>query len=196
MEIAEDTSAAAIVRATALEMLGGVADEAIAERSAALLADPNVLIRENAIGLQRGASPADHVRRLVPLLEDPLRSVRVSAARSLIGVPIIGLPETSFDPYRTAMADFRSSLSSKTDFPEAHLVLGGVALVMRNPSAAEAAFREAVTLDPQLEEAWSMIVQIRIAVGDREGARDVLTEARGHNPSSLMLIQLDLGLRD
>jgi len=195
MEIAEDTSAAVIVRATALEMLRGVADEAIANRSAALLANANALIRENAIGLQRGAAPADQVRRLAPLLEDPLRSVRVSAARSLIGVPPTGLPEASHEPYRNAMKDFQNSLSSKTDFPEAHLALGGAALVMRNPSAAEAAFREAVTLDPQLEEAWSMIVQIRTTIGDWEGARDAVTEAREHNPSSLLLIQLELSLR-
>ncbi|WOF72524.1 hypothetical protein QMT40_000140 [Parvibaculaceae bacterium PLY_AMNH_Bact1] len=195
MQIAEDGSAAAIVRATALEMLRGVTDEAVAERGSDLLVDPSALVRENAIGLQQGAPPTDRVRRLTPLLEDQMRSVRVAAARSLIGVPAHELPETSMGPYRGAMADFRNSLSAKTDFPEIHLVLGGTALVMRNASAAEAAFREAVTLDPQLEEAWSMIVQMRLATDDVVGAREVLSEGLSHNPSSLVLIQLDLSLR-
>lgn len=49
MEIAEDTSAAAILRAPALEMLRGVTDDALAERSEPLLANSNALIRENAM---------------------------------------------------------------------------------------------------------------------------------------------------
>jgi cytochrome c-type biogenesis protein CcmH/NrfG len=87
------------------------------------------------------------------------------------------------------MAEWRASLLARTDFPETHLALGGAALATRNFRAAEAAFREAVRLDPQRVEAWSMIVRIGAALGDPDGARAALDEALRANPS-------DAGLQD
>ena len=54
---------------------------------------------------------------------------------------------------------------------------------MRNPQAAERAFRETVRLDPQMVEAWTMIVRVLSAVGDRNGARTALEDALAANPS-------------
>ncbi len=64
-----------------------------------------------------------------------------------------------------------------------HMAIGGAALVMRNPRAAEQAFLETVRLDPQMVEAWTMIVRILTAVGDRSGARAALEDALAANPS-------------
>ncbi len=194
LTIASDTNAAAIVRATALEMLRGVTNEDVAAASVPLLADAHPLVRENAIGLQRGSAPAELLGRVLPLTDDSLQSVRIAAARALIGIPVNGASTDAAQSYRGAMQEFQRSLAGKADFPETHLVLGGTGLVMRNASAAEAAFREAVLLDPQLEDAWSMIIQLRLAAQDIDGARKTLEEALRHNPSSLQLIQLELGL--
>ncbi|MCB1312846.1 MAG: tetratricopeptide repeat protein, partial [Sedimentitalea sp.] len=88
-----------------------------------------------------------------------------------------------------ALADWRQSLGTRLDFPETHLVTGGMALTMRNIPAATAAFRQVVALDPQRVEAWSMLVRLAEATEGPEAARRVLREA-------LALVPDDPGLAE
>ena len=53
---------------------------------------------------------------------------------------------------------------------------------MRNLEVAEAAFREAVALDPQLVDGWAMIARIRAATGDAAGARRALEDGLAVEP--------------
>ena len=88
------------------------------------------------------------------------------------------------------MGDWRRSLQTNADFPEVQLVLGGIALTLRNLSAAEAAFAEAVHLDPQLVPAWTMRARIAAAQGDREAVRDLLRAALNANPGDPALSEM------
>jgi predicted Zn-dependent protease len=137
--------------------------------------------------VQRGAPPIDRVQRLVPALEDPARSVRIAAARAFIDAPVARLPARIDEAVRNATAEWHASLFAKADFPETQMAIGGVALVLRNPRAAEQAFRETVHLDPQRVEAWTMIIRILAATDDLDGARRALDDALAVNPSSEVL---------
>lgn len=182
MELAEDTQKPAIVRATALDLMVGMRDQALLARGAELMKDEDPLVRAAAVSLQRGAAPVERVQRLVPALSDPVRLVRLAAAREFLNAPIARMPPGLQSSFRQAMVEWRSSLTAKADFPETHLVLGGAALVMRNLGAAEAAFREVVELDPQRTDAWSMIVRILAETGKREAAEKAVDEALAINP--------------
>ena len=96
--------------------------------------------------------------------------------------------------HRAASSEWRAAMLAKTDYPETHVALGGRALVMRDLRSADSAFREAVALDPQLEDAWTMIVRIRDAIGDRQGALKALKEGLEVNPFSLNLFMLEKSL--
>ncbi len=192
---ASDESLAGIVRATALNMLTGIATTQRAASTARFIVDADPLVRAAAIELQRGATPQDRVLRLLPALEDKLRSVRIAAARVLLGAPVVRLPARNRSALQAAQRAWRLSLLAKTDFPETHIVLGGIALVLRNPRAAEQAFREAVRQDPQLVQAWRMIVRIRAAIGDRAGAREAIDAALRLNPNSPVLRSIYEGLQ-
>jgi Tfp pilus assembly protein PilF len=60
--------------------------------------------------------------------------------------------------------------------------------------AALQAFGEAVTLDPQLEQAWVMMIRIHAAMGDDASARQTADRAITRNPESieLNLLRADL----
>jgi hypothetical protein len=182
--IASDPASAGIVRASALDLLGPVGDPRLAERARPLLADPDPLVRGAAAALQRALPPVDRAERLRPLFADPLRAVRIEAAKAMLGADPAGAPEATLAALAAATADWRDGLVSRLDFPETHLQIGGAALAGRNLHLAEAAFREAVTLDPQLIDAWSMIVRIRAAAGDGAGAWQALDEALAINPDT------------
>lgn len=190
LELAEYQGMPAIVRATALDYLAGTQNPEIIDRSVDLLRDESPLVRAAAIVVQRGGEPMNKIRELTPLLSDPVRSVRMAAAREFLNAPIARFPQKIEAAYRKALSEWRTSLMARADFPETHLALGGAALTMRNLQAAEAAFREAVRMDPQLVDGWRMIIRILQARGENEAAASTAEEALSVNPENEMLTQL------
>jgi hypothetical protein len=187
--LAADTGTAGIVRATALDMLAPVADLRLADRTAPLLADPDPLVRAAAAGVQRPLEPSARVERLLPVLQDPLRSVRIAGAKAMLG-PSPAAPEATIAALDAATGEWRDALLTRLDFPETHLQIAGAALSSRNFDLAETAFREAVSLDPQLVDGWVMIIRIRAALNDPAGAGAALEEAEAANPGDPTLRQL------
>ncbi len=193
--IALDEGQAGIVRATALYLLQPFASPELAELLAPALADPDPLVRANAAALQRQAPLEIRVSRLEPLLSDPLRNVRISAAKEFLPVPSQALTPGQVAVVQQGVADWQRSISHRLDFPETHLVLGGWALTLRNARAAERAFREVVSLDPQRAEAWPMLVQLAHINRGAQAALTVLDEALSALPDDPNLNQLarDMG---
>ncbi|MBL4769167.1 MAG: ammonia-forming cytochrome c nitrite reductase subunit c552 [Rhodobacteraceae bacterium] len=195
IDLAADTAQAGIVRATALFLLQAQADDEMAEVTKGFLSDANPLVRASAAPLQRGAEEADRLSRLMPLMSDPVRSVRLGAVKEMLGIP----PEIMSPSQRVlvneAMGEWRASLLNKLDFPETHLVMGGMALTMRNFEAATRAFYEVVEMDPQRVDAWRILVRLTSAIDGPDAARLVLNQAMGYVPDDPVLKQLQLSLR-
>ncbi len=189
-QIALDVGQAGIVRATALYLLQPFASPELAETLAPVLRDPDPLIRANAAALQRQAPLRERILRLEPLLSDPLRNVRISAAKEFLSIPPQVLSPEQNVAAKNGMADWQRSMSNRLDFPETHLVLGGLALTLRNAPAAERAFREVVSLDPQRAEAWPMLVQLAHINSGPEAALSALDEALTVLPEDPNLQQL------
>lgn len=179
-----------IVRATALELLQGYANEETARRLSSALRDSDPMVRANAIPLQRAARPADMVARLAPMLKDERRVVRISAARTLLGAPASFLSQLDPGAFRQAMGEWQSALMLRSDYPETQLQLGGIALTTRNVEGALSAFGEAVRMDPQLVQAWSMLVRINMAVNNSKAAKQALADALAANPNDPTLMAL------
>ncbi|MEE4119917.1 MAG: cytochrome c3 family protein [Paracoccaceae bacterium] len=194
--LAGDPRQPGIVRATALWLLENANSPVTAERVAPLLADDDPLVRAAAVGAQRMADPQDRVLRLLPVLADPVRSVRMAAAKALLGAPVARLPGAAQADLDGAMAEWRAALASRLDFPETHLQLAGMALTLRAFPQAEAAFREVVRLDPQRAEAWVMLVRIAAATESAAAAYNVVKEALVAVPGDPALSALEGELRN
>jgi len=184
LDIAGRTSFPGIVRASALNLLLPTATPDTAARAATLLIDPDPLVRTAALALQQRAPPQVRLERISAALSDPVQTVRITAARQLLGAPVSLLTGDTREAAETASRDWQRSLANKADFPETHLVLGGSALVMRNIQAGIAAFEEATRLDPQLVDAWVMQVRIKLAIRDMAGAQLSLQRALLANPGN------------
>lgn len=188
--IALDESQAGIVRATALYLLQGAASTDLAGQTAPLLTASDPLVRASAASLQQAAPPEERLERLMPVLGDPVRSVRIAAAKAVLNVPQSAMTRSQQAVVGAGVQDWQMSLRTRLDFPETHLVLGGLALTMRNAQAAERAFREVVEMDPQRAEAWPMLVQLAHINGGPRAARRVLKEALEKVPGDPSLLQL------
>lgn len=185
-ELALDREQPGIVRATALYLLPQGDPEAM--RS--LLSDPDPLVRANAARFQGGLAPQEQAARLFPLLTDPMRSVRIAAAREMLTVDPGQLRPSQAAVVGEAMGEWQRSLGTRLDFPETHLVMGGIALNFRDVQNATGAFRKAVELDPQRVEAWSMLIRLAEATQGRPAAVNVLNEALEFVPDAPSILSL------
>jgi tetratricopeptide (TPR) repeat protein len=138
--VADDPEIPAIVRGTALSMLRRApAPDAVPsiERG---LRDREPLVRFGAVTASEALDPESRLRLASPLLADPDRSVRIEAARILIGTSAAGL--------EPALAELRAAQEKNADRPEGRLNLGWLAAMRGDLAGAEADYRGALKLDP------------------------------------------------
>jgi hypothetical protein len=158
--LALDEKTSGIVRATALELLRSAPSPAVAAETTELLNADDVLVRTAAIALQRGAPAQIRAERLAPLLSNPYRVIRIEAARALLDVPRALYPPKHVAAVDAAMREYQLSLVAKADFPETQLVIAGTAFALRNLPAADSALKTALSMDPQIGEAWLMLARL------------------------------------
>ncbi|MFB3101866.1 MAG: multiheme c-type cytochrome, partial [Alphaproteobacteria bacterium] len=187
LALAKDLAEAPIVRATAIDLLRTTPSRTTADAGEPFLEDENPSVRAAAVALQQRAPPTDRVQRVVPLLEDSARSVRIAAARALIDITNVRYPPEISRQVRSAMAEYQTSLMAKTDFPEIQMVIGGIALTLRNSQMAESAFSEAVNMDPQLADGWLILARLQLSRRDVAGAEQTLERAVRVAPREALL---------
>ena len=188
--IAAQTTFPAIVRATAIDLLARQIDSDVSEDAFVLLNDPDALVRSAALSLVGQVSSPSKIKHMLRALEDPVKAVRIAAAREILALGSLQIPETSRGLMKSANQEWQASLAAKLDFPETHMAIGGAALAMRNLEAAIAAFEEVTELDPQLVQAWLMLVQLHWTRGDIVATEFTIQKALALNPENPNLMDL------
>jgi len=172
--LAEDATQPPIVRASALARLtgDGRSDVVGAARKGLRDADPN--LRFAAVEAYTGAEPAEMARDLAPLLDDPIRLVRMAAARTLAGPGEAALEPAGRERFGAVLEEYVEGQQFNADRPEAHVNLGSLYLVRGDAVGAEAAYRKAQAIDPAFVPAWVNLADLQRAKGDEEASRATL----------------------
>jgi tetratricopeptide (TPR) repeat protein len=141
-------------------------------------------VRAAAATALEDAEPARRVELLAPLLDDPVRAVRMEAARALAGVPADRMTVAERTALDRGLAEYVAAERFNADRPESHLNLGLLYAARRRPADAEAAFRAALEVDPRFVPAAVNLANLYRATGrDADGER-VLREALARDPRS------------
>lgn len=193
-DYARDTSHPAIVRATALQALQGVDAQALKDGLSSLTNDPSELVRAAAVGLLRQSDPTARYLRLSPLLADPSRTVRDAVSGELAYYNQPQNEAADLTALKAGIAEYLEGRTAFADTPESQMAIAGLNLSLRQWQQAVAGFSEAVTQDPQLEQPWVMLVRIKSALNDPEGAKATVDTALGHLPQSAALWSEDANL--
>jgi predicted CXXCH cytochrome family protein len=188
LAVLRDAGEADIVRATALQALphrdrtpqGAAQEPAIARAIAAAGADPSPLVRRAAADWIEPLPPAARARLGLPLLADPVRTVRLAAAAALAGVPeeIAGAGAPAL---ARAIEEYRRSLASSADRAEIHFNLGNLERALGREQEAETAYRQALALDPTFVPAAVNLADLLDASGRRDEAETILRQALARN---------------
>lgn len=173
-----------IVSATSLSHLRQYIEQADITKIAPLLGAKDSSTRIATVQLFRGAPDQLRLKHLVPLLEDSSQSVRIMAVRELLDIPPTNFTQADRALVGKVAKEYQKSLIAKADFPQIQMAIGGLAMMGRNFKAAEAAFREALLMDPQLDQAWLTIARIQLAQSRIPAARKTLLEAIEKRPDS------------
>jgi tetratricopeptide (TPR) repeat protein len=181
------------VRATALDQLRASATPDIARKAAALLNDKVPLIRLAALRLMAAMPAQSRAEVVLPLLRDPMRSVRLEAALLMIGVQTGQIPRDDRAAVVGAVADYQRSLFVRADYPETQMQIAGLSMALRKFDVAQEALRTAVTLDPQLAVGWLTLARIQVALTRPDQASETLEMAAEKLPDNAQ-IWFQLGL--
>ena len=190
IELALDSNQPAIVRATALELLVPVVSPPIAGRVLHLLKDSSPMIRSAMLSLFQAAPAGARAKYSGPLLDDPIRSVRIDAAKQVLGVSTENLSASDQAIVNAAIEEYQVSLAAQADFPEIQLNLSRFAERLGNRKVATQALRAALALDPKLAEAWFRLAQLDINSGYFEQAKAHLERAIAEVPDSGALFHM------
>ena len=112
-----------------------------------LLVNVDPTLRIAALGLLEPFEPAVRVQSAARLLADPVRGVRVEAARLLADVPDDRLSAEERGNRDRALGEYVESLRLDADWPEANASLGNLRMRQGRPEEAIAAYERALALD-------------------------------------------------
>ena len=179
-----DRNAPAIARGSALLLLRRFISPASAPAIKAAIGNSDALVRAAASRAMPNAPSRAIAQSFAGLLSDPVRAVRIEAARALAGVnPDLMTPEQ-----RTALATAEIELvASETitaDRPELHLNLGLFDLRRQLPAEADAEYRTALRLDPTFVPALVNLADLDRTRGMDQQGGELLRKAMAIEPDN------------
>jgi len=149
-QLATDTSAAPIWRATAMEALGQAGGRDALQSVTVLLYSDEPIIRTSTVRSLDFLPLNQRYQLLQPLIDDPITSVRMEVAVSLAGIPLDQIPAEQATQLRSLFRQYISIQQQHADMPGIQSQLGIFYTTRGDLPAAEAAYREAIRINPQL----------------------------------------------
>ena len=165
-----DTSKPEIVQATAIWLLGSSGDEASRQTLIDGLAHQNPLVRFMAVDAMEHFPAEDRVRYLVPLLNDPVFTVRTQAAYVLAGPADQLLQGEEKQAFERADQEFQEVLVMQADFPGGQLLKGQYFYKKKDLERTGQAFKGAIRRDPYLLPAYLNLAQLYYQEGKNADA--------------------------
>jgi Flp pilus assembly protein TadD len=163
-----------IVRATALQLLGLQLDAKGLEAVRHALESESGLLRLAAVGATEPLSSVERARLLAPLLRDPVRAVRIDAARLLARARDQLAPRQAA-AFERALAEYQRSQNLNADRPEAHVNLGILYAELGQTDSARAEYSEAIRLARYFVPAYVNLAELHRRDGrDQDGERILL----------------------
>jgi Flp pilus assembly protein TadD len=172
--LADNRSAPAIARATALAGLGGHLTPATFDVVRRGLVSKDARMRVAAVDALERLAPAARPRLLLPLLEDPVRAVRIQAAARLAPVPLESLGAADRALLQRGIEEYIAAQQVNADRPEANLNLGVLYADLGRLDRAERATRRALERQATFVPAYVNLAEIHRLQGRDADAEAVL----------------------
>ncbi|EJM27300.1 tetratricopeptide repeat protein [Pseudomonas sp. GM25] len=177
----------AIQRATLLAELPLYPSEQALTLATTDLKNPAPQVRENAVrAISAFLPPPERLSLLTPLLGDPVKAVRIAAARDLLSVARNGLGSAQAN-WEAAIVEYEAVQKSVAERAEANLNLAMLYQASGRSSEVEGLLRTALKRDPDFYPALVTLVQWLEANGRGPEAQQLLDENLKAHPDAALL---------
>ncbi len=183
----------AMARATALSMLAEYSSSPADPAIKTGITDASALVRRAAATALSNSDPRLSALILAPLLNDPIRAVRIEAGEVLAGTPLNGLTPEVANDLNKAIDEYIACLEVNADRPESHMNLGLLYEKLGQLDKAENEFKSAISIDPMFAPAAVDLADLYRAQNKDQEGEHVLRDAIARMPLDASL-QYALGL--
>jgi len=182
-----------IARATALAGIGPYLGAATIDVLPLALADTDPGVRAAAAGVLEKTPLNIRVRLAFPMLDDPVRAVRIEAARVLAAIPAVELTTQQRESLEKALQEYVTAQQASAERPEAQTNLGNLYASRGDVEQAVAAYDTAIDLNRAYVPAYVNLADLYRAEGKEADSDKVLRRAAGIVPEDAS-IHYALGL--
>jgi tetratricopeptide (TPR) repeat protein len=184
LAVAADRELSGLVRASAIARLNRSPEARTLATVRAALADADPLLRSAAVGWLAHAEAGARRQWLPPLLGDPVREVRMAAARALAGEPEAQLAPADRAKFAAALDEYIAAERFNADRPEGRANVGTLYATQGRFDEAIASLRGALALDPSYSPAALNLADVQRSAGQEAEAERTLRELLARDPRS------------
>lgn len=185
--VASDASQPPVARASALSRLDANANSATLDIVVSALRDFSPLVRMGALD-SLSAAPAElRSRYVMPLLSDPLRTIRIEAASALADVSLASASVDQRAAFDRAAKEYVDSQRYNADRADARVNLASFEARRGNATRAEQELKAAIALDPLFVPAYVNLADLYRAQSRDTDAQQVLRQGLEQSSRSAAL---------
>jgi len=185
--LARDPSQPAIARASAAQALAPMLSPERLDALRAQLAAADPLLRLAAVSALDALPEEPRLALATPLLDDPVRAVRIEAASVLASVPDAAFPAARKAAFERAAAEYEAVRRANFDRPESRTALGTFYAQRGRAEDAEKTLRSALELEPRHVPASVNLADLLRSLGRDKDAEAVLREGLQRMPEDATL---------
>ncbi len=176
-ELAADKTVPAIVRASVIVQAPLFGNALLMQEIVRQAVSEESLIRWAVARALQGASASMIASHATPLLEDPVRAVRIAAASALAPVALELLPAHTQRILQEVLDEYLLAEQVNNERAEAHTNIGNLQRRLRRPESSEQAYQTALDLNPFFVPAYVNLADLYRQQGDEAAGEMLLREA-------------------
>ena len=193
VKLSDDRLYPAIVRATALEQLIAYRDEKSSLAFTRALVDEEAVMRQTAARNLPEPDPQKILSLLTPLLYDPVKAVRIEAARRLTSLPADMMTADVRDKFKQVLAEYQQAAEHTGDFAASRHNLGNMYANLGKTELAIEQYKKAIEIDDVFYPAKVNLAMMYNSMGQNSDAEALLREVVKQQPE-LYQIKYSLAL--
>jgi Tfp pilus assembly protein PilF len=175
-QVAVDPEQAGIVRASALSLLRTHVGPPAVHTIERALGHRDPIVRVAGLGAIESVDPREHPRLAFPLLDDPVRAVRIEAARVLASLPDGALPPEQRSKLDRGLAEYRAAQMVNAERPESLMNLAWLHVQLGEHEQAESVYRSALSIQPGFGSTYVNLADLYRMQGRDDQGEQVLRQ--------------------
>jgi tetratricopeptide (TPR) repeat protein len=193
IKLAADPLYPVIVRSTALSLLAAYPGKETNRTYELALMDDEALIRRTAVDQLNVSDPERQTELLSSMLYDPVKSVRIEAARRITEIADPQLGGARKKIFQASLTDYQKSMEYSADFAFGRYNLANLYAALRQLEKAVENYRAAIKIDNLFYPAKVNLAMLYNQMGKNNEAEILLREVVRHHPE-IYEVQYSLGL--